>query len=289
MARQVSKFRNDRILLADSLYNITEAKYHIVGRRESELLIFETDYRLIDDSDIRILKDDGKIIKFSDSLNEYSFNRAKSTLYRKFILPKKVSDLWRFPVRILDDPFDLLLGLYQDTPLSETEKTFSFGKDFVVLPLYSTRSRDKEVPTKSGLNQWNADGRERKPGELYIPIPGELRNRYPDFFPKRSENFDLLTPTGDLLPASIAQDGGKALMTNPNDALSDWLLRKLFKLKEWELLTKEKEEELGFDSVMIYKEGPDRYRIDKAPYDSYEKYMHPENTDSLDDSVSQDE
>ena len=39
-------------------------------------------------------------------------------------------------------------------------------------------------------------------------------------------------------------------MTNPK-LFSDWLLRKVFQVKEGELLTIEKMNELGFDSVII--------------------------------------
>ena len=62
-------------------------------------------------------------------------------------------------------------------------------------------------------------------------------------------------------------------MTNPNKALSDWLLRKVFKLQEGELLTLEKMEILGFDSVIIYKNADGTFSIDKAKMDSYENFI----------------
>jgi len=61
-------------------------------------------------------------------------------------------------------------------------------------------------------------------------------------------------------------------MTNPNKALSDWLLRKIFQLKEGELLTTEKMNMFGFDSVIIRKEA-DTYTIDKAKTNSYETFI----------------
>ncbi|MGI6319644.1 MAG: hypothetical protein ACOXZK_01450 [Bacteroidales bacterium] len=63
-------------------------------------------------------------------------------------------------------------------------------------------------------------------------------------------------------------------MTNPNKALSDWLLRKVFQLKEGELLTIEKMEQLGFDSVIIIKDDKENYKIDKAKIDSYEMFIY---------------
>jgi hypothetical protein len=62
-------------------------------------------------------------------------------------------------------------------------------------------------------------------------------------------------------------------MTNPNKAMSDWLLRKVFNLRQGELATIEKMNELGFDSVIIQKEDNGKYKIDKVKSDSYEKFI----------------
>ena len=51
-------------------------------------------------------------------------------------------------------------------------------------------------------------------------------------------------------------------MTNPNKALSDWLLRKVLQLAEGELATIEKLDELGFDSVIIMKDKNGNFKID---------------------------
>lgn len=63
-------------------------------------------------------------------------------------------------------------------------------------------------------------------------------------------------------------------MTNPNKALSDWLLRKILQLKEGELATIEKLDRLGFDSVIITKESPKDYKIDIMKTDSFEEFMN---------------
>ena len=62
-------------------------------------------------------------------------------------------------------------------------------------------------------------------------------------------------------------------MTNPNKALSDWLLRKVFDLKEGELATIEIMEELGFDSVIISKDKNGNFKIDKAKLDSFSEFL----------------
>ena len=65
----------------------------------------------------------------------------------------------------------------------------------------------------------------------------------------------------------------KALMTNPNLALADWLLHQLLSLKEGELATKERLELMDCDSVIITKLGNNQYRIDKAKFGSYELFI----------------
>lgn len=62
-------------------------------------------------------------------------------------------------------------------------------------------------------------------------------------------------------------------MTNPNKALSDWLLRKVFQLAEGELLTYEKMNVLGFDSVIVTKDQDGKYKIDKAKLNSYDDFI----------------
>ena len=110
-------------------------------------------------------------------------------------------------------------------------------------------------------------------GEVYIPIPAEIHKQFPDFFPSRDIHFNLTIPTGEIFKAKVCQDNSKALMTDPNKALSDWLLRRVFNLKEGELATIEKMNELGFDSVIIQKDNNGNYKIDKVKSDSYDKFI----------------
>ena len=97
----------------------------------------------------------------------------------------------------------------------------------VILPLYSVIRGEPQVPERSGINQWNASGRERKFGEAYIPIPASVRNNNPDFFPERDQPFKLLLPSGRIVTGKVCQQGGKALMTTPNVELCNWLFAKL--------------------------------------------------------------
>lgn len=271
LAQELARYRNERIELANRLYNITTGIYHIVARRNSELVLFETDYNKIDIANIKNIKTTKAGIAFNDGLNQYSFNSSKSTLFRKFYIPK---DAFTLPIEIIEDPYTLLLDLFRSQSFKEAENKLVKGGNFVILPLYGIKNGEKFVFEKSGLNQWNAAGRKRDFGEIYIPIPIEVHKLFPNFFPQKDQVFDLKVPTGEIFTAKVCQENSKALMTNPNKALSDWLLRKLLQLQEGEKATIEKLLELGFDSVIIYKDGDGRFSIDKAQLDSYEDFIN---------------
>lgn len=267
LAIQIAKARNDRINSALRLYNVNEAIYHCVGRKEGFLEVFENDYLKVDLESIKMLRStNGNIVKFEDQYFEYSYNISKSTLFKRFNVEKSS----KIEIEIVDDPFEVLLNLKDDLFKKEVADSY----DYVVLPLYSTQSKSREVAKKSGLNQWNAGGRSRDYGEVYIPIPSKVRNNYPGFFPERDEPFQLEIPTGELFEAKICQENSKALMTNPNKALSDWLLRTVLGLKEGELATREHLDYLGFDAVKIVKED-EKYTIDIFPTWSYEEFIEP--------------
>lgn len=270
LAIKLGEFRNDRINLATRLYDIESSLYHIVARKEKELLLYETDYNTIDIANIHSVKDNKASLQFEDGNNFYSFNYSKSTLFRKFIIPQNA---FRLPIEIIEDPYTLLLELFENKDLKPATDKLIKGQNFVILPLYSTRNKDKkEVAEKSGLNQWNAGGRKRDLGEIYIPIPAELHKKYPNFFPNRDEDFNLQIPTGEIFSAKLCQENSKALMTNPNKALSDWLLRKVLQLKEGELATIEKLDKLGFDSIILTKTDNQNFKIDIMKTNTYNEF-----------------
>lgn len=270
LALKLGEFRNERIQMASRIYDIDKSLYHIVARREKELLLFETDYDIIDISNIHSVKDNKSSLQFEDGQNNYTFNYSKSTLFRKFEIPQSA---FKLPIDIIDDPYSLLLELFEDNHyLKTSNQKLLKGTNYVILPLYGISKGKKHVFEKSGLNQWNASGRHRDFGEVYIPIPVELHRNFPDFFPSRDQEFHLQIPTGEIFSAKVCQQNSKALMTNPNKALSDWLLRKVLLLKEGELATIEKLDRLGFDSVIILKDKSGIFKIDIMKTNSFENF-----------------
>lgn len=267
LAYKLAEFRNERIDLASRIYGIENSIYHIVARKENELVLFETDYDKIDLNNIRLESEKTSSLQFNDGKNIYSYNFSKSTLFRQFETPQNA---FKFPIEIIQDPYILLLNLFEDKKLNVSTNRLIKGKNYVVLPLYG---RNRTVYDKSGLNQWNAAGRKRNINEIYLPIPIEIHKKYPDFFPKRDVHFNLQSPTKEVFSAKVCQENSKALMTNPNKALSDWLLRKVLKLKEGELATIQKLDKLGFDSVIILKTNENDYKIDIMKSNSYEEFI----------------
>ena len=237
----VAKMRNERIDFAKNLHGLDSIVYHLVTRSDFKMSLSEEKMEYIDISSITKIIEKDNTILFNDGISNYSFSRSKNTLMKKFYSNPIIT----FPVKIFEDPFSQLykIGLPE---LQETEKTES-----IFLPLYSPKT--KQVEEKSGLNAWNAGGRKRDLGEVYIPIPSWIHKHFPDFFPNPDISFDAKIENKKILKLKVCQSGGKALMSNPNNDLGQWLLRDVLKLKEGEKLTYRKLISIGIDSVEVVK------------------------------------
>lgn len=273
---EIARLRNERILATKNIYNLNQVIYHCVTRTESKMSIIETPMNMIDVDTIEIINLSDKSLVFKDKHEEYSFNLSKSTLLKRFITDDVLMEV---PIDIISDPFDLLELLFSPKRNEISDLAFSpikENEEHVFLPLYSTRLEEsrKIVPERSGLNQWNAAGRPRSMGEVYIPIPAWIHDRFVNFFPARDQQFRLQLPNKKYISAKVCQEGSKALMSNPNTALGQWILRDVLLLKEGELLTYDKLMDIGLDSVVVYKISDLEYRIDFAKiglYDSFKK------------------
>ena len=261
----VAHLRNNRILFAENLSNVDKSYYHCVTRGENTFFLHEESMDYIQLKNIQNIKKKKNSIWFDDGLHEYSFNISKSTLFKRFSISHYLHE---FEVKIFENP------------LEEIQKCFlEHGKlwqgvnrilDTVYLPLYG---RNKIVSERSGLNQWNASGRVRHPDEIYIPIPSKVHHYSPTFFPPRDTVFNLHLPNREILNVKVCQDNSKALMSNPNKALGKWLLRDILKLKEGELLTYERLQIIGIDSIRIDKIDKENFKINFVSTGSFEEYL----------------
>lgn len=254
LARKLGEFRNNRMDASDNIYNVSEQQYHIVGRKSGLLRIFNTPYQRVQIDNIRDVIETTASLSFNDGLNEYSFNKSKTVLQKRFYEPTSQSDYMDVPVQILDDPLALL-----EEVLGESQNSYSQrsslkvkGLHYVVLPLYSVR--DQCVQERAGLNQWNANGRPRHEDEVYIPVPAKIHRLYPDFFPQnRDTTFNIKLPNGTILNAKMCQSGLKGLMSNPNKELGHWILRNVLRKSPGELVTMNDLYRAGIDSLYVEK------------------------------------
>lgn len=315
LALKVSGFRNTRVLsdARERSLNLATSYYHCLVRLPAGVLVHEENYELINVDSLKPLTSRGKVSKvwpsartktihFTDGRNRYSFHAGKNTLFKEFDLEKGYTSKI-IPVEIIKDVFAKLLSVLMSesarTPISKSvdlqslfSSSSSHDDEFVVLPLFASRSNpsNRQVAPKSGINQWNASGRPRKFGESYIPVPAEVRKLRPDFFPPNDKKFKLILPTGDVVSAKICQQGGKALMADPNTDLLEWL----FSVIDGDMKTAESRLEgkrpytyddllsIGKDCVMLRMvDKSDRtYSVEFAEIGAYEDFLLSENYSS---------
>jgi len=253
-AVRISELRNERLEFSRDAYAIENFLYHYVIRHEGSLSIHECPMDSVNLDRIRITKNTPKGFDFTDGRNRYRYSRAKSTIYEYF---DTKSPLHTFGVEFLENPADSILQMYSGEILLDSVPQ----EPTLILPLYSTRGK-VHIPEKSGLNQWNAGGRARNYDEVYIPYPKEYRNKSIGFFPSRDTPFDLELPNGETISAKVCQDDGKAIMSNPNRDLGNWLLRDVLKLEQGEIVTLDMLDNLGINAVMFTKHANGKYSID---------------------------
>lgn len=258
--KKIAELRNRRITFTMNAFDIDRMIYHCIVRNSKGLHLFEEDMDLIDLEKIEITEISNSSISFTDKRNNYKFNISKSTLYKQFITEDYFESV---DVEVAENPMDLLNRMVP--PESDYER--------LVLPLYSIKNGLRIVPEKSGINQWNAEGRKRDPNEVYIPFPSALRKKFSNFFPPRDTTFEVELPDNNVISMKICQDEGKAIMSNPNKALGEWLLREALNIKELELVTYDMLTEIGIDCVSFEKHG-DKYKMDFKKAGTYEEFIN---------------
>lgn len=264
LIRKISELRNARIDFTQDVYALTSSIYHCIIRDKGKFSIFEELMDKVDIANIGNIKEKKGSIAFDDGKHDYSFLVSKSTLTKRFVTKPII---YEFNVDILKDPLLELKELFKKTDLYFEKETKI--KQTIYLPLYG---RNQTVFEKSGLNQWNAGGRDRHPNEVYIPIPAIIHKNFPNFFPDRDTPFDLKLPNGNKIQSKVCQDGGKALMSCMNRKLGQWILRDVLKLKEGHVLDYEKLQTIGIDSVRIDKIDNSNFEINFVKIGSYEQF-----------------
>ncbi len=305
LATKVAEFRNRRVT-SDALergLDLNLSYYHCVVRVPGGLVVHEEPYSLINTRTLTPLTNNGKPAKkwpgtkvatlhFTDGQNRYMFHSGKNTLYKDFDLSLHVTTPV-LRVAIITDVFAKLMAFFSadssgpskqqksSVPITSNSSATSPDENYVILPLYSTRSH--QVAEKSGINQWNAGGRVRTFGESYIPVPAAVHKVAPNFFPSKNEKFELVIPTGKTVTAKICQAGGKALMADPNKDLLEWLYsvidgnmeRAKDRLAKRQPYQYADLVEIGKDcvKVQLLEESPRRYKVEFADLGAYDEFI----------------
>ena len=277
LVKKIAEYRNERIRVTKNLNGIDDMIYHVIKRVPGAMQVLECAFDYIDIEHISLITNRGNVNNtyFTDGRHTYHFSTSKNTLYMIF---EDMELLDNFNVEIMDDPYTCLMNLMPGASAETVAdqvipQPVAPKENQVCLRLYSTKSDGtKFVAEKSGLNQWNAGGRKRHPNEVYIPYPAEDRERTRGFFPDRDTVFDLRMPDGTVIPAKVCQQDNKAIMSNPNKILGEWLLRNVFELPERTLVTYEMLERFGIDSVIFTKHGDLDYSVDFAEIGTYEQF-----------------
>lgn len=267
MVKQVAEYRNKRLKKTIETFDLNNTLYHYLVRDIGKIYICECTMIPIDFGSIALTPGGsrGNKVGFSDKYFNYYFHLSKHTLFKEFPYQK--------PLRILEikSSLDETLLTWAIKELSNKESLeipLLKKYEYVLLPLYSTRYGD--VPERSGLNQWNAGGRPRDENEVYIPIPRIVHKKKPGFFPPRDQKFTLHTQDGKKFSAKVCQEGSKALMSDPNRDLGEWLLRDILKLPPGEVVTYEHLRNKNADTVIIYKINPSEYIISLHSFGTFE-------------------
>ncbi len=312
----IASLRNQRVLSDAAEYGIDIDKsfYHCLIRVENGFFIHEEPYPIVDINNIyptdlsgnkiqTFTEPSGSMIPFSDGISFYKYNTAKNVLYKRFDF--KVGKNTDIVHTIIDnDAFGRILSLIDkkaeshpmtllnDSIIPDLSQAQLYNKPLIVLPLYSSKTDSDGKPIvaeKSGINQWNAGGRARSFGEAYIPIPSMLYKYFPDFFPFDEEGkplpFTLKLPTEKIINVKICQSGNKALMSDPNTDLLQWLFATIdgsFDNSKSRLNTNDISQNKPYtyndlirinkDSVAIFKEGPFSFSIKTMPLNSFERF-----------------
>lgn len=107
---EIARMRNARLDTTRNICKTENEMYHLVTRNRYSFGIYEENMDFINIDKIKITGTTEKALYFCDDKNEYNFNISKSTLYKRFYTTKDKL-LERIDVKILEDPFKLLLGL----------------------------------------------------------------------------------------------------------------------------------------------------------------------------------
>ncbi len=261
LVREIATYRNDRIETAKATYGLGGIIYHCILRnRDGVIKVYEEDMFPINFENVRIIKDTKAKCVFEDEHAEYTFYRSKSTLTKRFDF-RGEQPLLSFEIRMIENPMNALNKLIERL---NNEDYHIESRQEIVLPLYSFKGKERYVYPKSGLNLWNAGGRERNLNEIEIRVPRNMRVTVREFLGEIDEPWQLHLPNGQdtVLNMKVCQENGKAIMSNPNEALGRWILRYALQIEAGHVMTYEDLLQKGVNALVLRKRDDGSFECD---------------------------
>lgn len=215
---------------------------------------------------------DGDVERYSGFNNFYGVSTKQGLDQRRMTIARLMTE-WRG--RIPTERFNAVMDEFTPYFLS----TASDAKE----RLEREKKRERIVCLLSGLNPLFRTAvmkcLYRPVNEIYIPIrnAASFHKAHPDFFakgaamfkadgkklalPPEQRSFTLMfEPSGDTIEAFITQDFGKGIESCEKQSyLGEWILRKVFQLKEREPLTARRLEELEINAFRLYRTNADDF------------------------------
>lgn len=218
-------------------------------------------------------KDNEPITGFIGSAN-YTQN-AFSPSMREVLTPQNALQCYDYYRSLEDESINCnsenvheLIDIFDHKRIEEIERSnietgeaqTAIGTDMLNLPKVVLPLIDKsgEVPTRSGLNWGQREGRDHN--QAYINIPAPIGRS--GFFPERYETFTVITDDDKQIICVRAQDGGKGLHSTLNNSLIGEYFRFRLGLGNGAFVTKEDLLKYGRTDVDFYKIDDENYFLD---------------------------
>lgn len=118
-----------------------------------------------------------------------------------------------------------------------------------------------QVPSRSGLNWGQREGREKN--QAYLSIKGEARME--GFLPEKGFRFTLVTDDEESMDCVVAQDGRKSVQTTKNNSILGSYFRKRLGLEPGAFVRVEDLERYGRTDFTLVKLDEENFQLDFAP------------------------
>ena len=100
---KIANLRNERIKFAENISGVSKSLYHCITRGENSFFIHEENMDYVQIEHIQNICEKNNTVTFNDGLHEYSFNKSKSTLFKRFNISSYIHE---FEVKIFENPLE---------------------------------------------------------------------------------------------------------------------------------------------------------------------------------------